>query len=482
MKATFLQEPELEFGAGSHVDVRFGIANYGPFDRDQPSPAKTIRLGIVGNAEAVESVAKWLERCASGVPAKPSRQTNLFPKFPGYGEDSPFASSLVIEPRGQRSIKNTEIAQLRSIGDPDRLVEEAVGLMLAEVGYVAVQTTADVIICAVPAELLELLQGHEPLVPETDQDAPEHRGTKLDFRRVLKARAMALGKPIQIVLPATYGGRMKKRRQHASKQRRTLQDEATRAWNFFTALYYKRGGIPWRIPRDVSAFTTCYLGIAFFRSHDDEHLHTSVAQVFDERGHGLVIRGGPAVIDKDDRVPHLPHADARHIVLNALRLYRDEHKAYPARVVIHKSSRYTADERDGCLAAVKELDVDQADLLCCRRSFNRLFRRGAYPPLRGTVLSLDQRRHVLYSKGSVDFFQTYPGLYVPLPIEVEIETAEQAPEALLREMLALTKMNWNSTQFDHAEPITLVAASQVGDILRYLTPDEPIQPRYSFYM
>ncbi len=138
-------------------------------------------------------------------------------------------------------------------------------------------------------------------------------------------------------------------------------------------------------------------------------------------------------------------------------------------------------EREG-LEAVKELGVDQADLLSCRRSFSRLFRRGAYPPLRGTVLSLDQRRHVLYSKGSVDFFQTYPGLYVPLPLEVEIETAEQAPEALLREMLALTKMNWNSTQFDHAEPITLVAASQVGDILRYLAPDESIQPRYSFYM
>ena len=29
---------------------------------------------------------------------------------------------------------------------------------------------------------------------------------------------------------------------------RPLQDEATRAWNFHTALYYKAGGTPWRLP------------------------------------------------------------------------------------------------------------------------------------------------------------------------------------------------------------------------------------------
>jgi hypothetical protein len=82
----------------------------------------------------------------------------------------------------------------------------------------------------------------------------------------------------------------------------------------------------------------------------------------------------------------------------------------------------------------------------------------------------------------VDFFETYPGMYVPLPLEIDIERAEQTPTFLAREILVLTKMNWNTTQFDNALPITLHAADQVGDILKHLSEDDEIQPRYSFYM
>ena len=57
-----------------------------------------------------------------------------------------------------------------------------------------------------------------------------------------------------------------------------------------------------------------------------------------------------------------------------------------------------------------------------------------------------------------------------------------APEELLQEILALTKMNWNSTRFVNAEPITLSAARNVGAILKYVSNDTSIQARYSYYM
>jgi hypothetical protein len=53
---------------------------------------------------------------------------------------------------------------------------------------------------------------------------------------------------------------------------------------------------------------------------------------------------------------------------------------------------------------------------------------------------------------------------------------------LLKETLALTKMNWNGTQFDGALPITLKAARQVGDILKYVPDGTTPDPRYRFYM
>lgn len=47
MKAILLQEPELEFGTGRHVDIRFGLMAHGPVDFED-SPASRIRAGIVG--------------------------------------------------------------------------------------------------------------------------------------------------------------------------------------------------------------------------------------------------------------------------------------------------------------------------------------------------------------------------------------------------------------------------------------------------
>jgi len=40
-------------------------------------------------------------------------------------------------------------------------------------------------------------------------------------------------------------------------------------------------------------------------------------------------------------------------------------------------------------------------------------------------------------------------------------------------------MNWNNTQFDNFEPITLKAARKVGSIFKYMKPTDPFQSRYS---
>ena len=44
--------------------------------------------------------------------------------------------------------------------------------------------------------------------------------------------------------------------------------------------------------------------------------------------------------------------------------------------------------------------------------------------LRGTLLSLDAINHLLYLKGSVDFFAAWPGMYVPRPIEFRLSDVE----------------------------------------------------------
>jgi hypothetical protein len=97
MKIVFLEEPELEFGTGRHLDIRFGIMNHAPLDFESPVAPKRINVGLVGTNDTIEGIRTWLERCREPIDAKESNQPHFFPRFPGYSEQTAFRSSLVFE-------------------------------------------------------------------------------------------------------------------------------------------------------------------------------------------------------------------------------------------------------------------------------------------------------------------------------------------------------------------------------------------------
>ncbi|MEI5671849.1 MULTISPECIES: hypothetical protein [unclassified Nocardioides] len=73
-------------------------------------------------------------------------------------------------------------------------------------------------------------------------------------------------------------------------------------------------------------------------------------------------------------------------------------------------------------------------------------------------------------------------MYIPQPVGMRLHMVETSPEDLAAELLSLTKMNWNATQLDGREPITLRTADKVGEILRHLGPTDLPASRYAFYM
>jgi len=150
--------------------------------------------------------------------------------------------------------------------------------------------------------------------------------------------------------------------------------------------------------------------------------------------------------------------------------------------VIHKSSSFSPAELEGSSAAVREFQIEYCEMLSMAPSFVRLFRKEEYPPLRGTLLILEPSVAHLYTRGSVEFYETYPGMYMPRTLRIEAARTERSLESHAVEILALTKMNWNDTQLDGALPITIRAARQVGKILRYLGQNENLPHKYSFFM
>jgi hypothetical protein len=480
MRVSFIPEPLLEFHAGTHIDIRYGLANLGPLDlNDNPEP-RVVRVGIVGTPETVEGVRGWLERAAEGVEARLVRHPHTAPAFPGFTTESPLAARLAFDDRTERTIADSAFTALaaRPRGEAS---EAAVELFLDELRHIAERGGVDVIVCALSQSVLDATgEAARTVADEGDEVAADQPVVpaalrRVDFRQLLKARAMEVGVPIQIIKPPTWGGGRK-------RGKGQLQDEATRAWNFFTALYYKSGGTLWRLVRDPHALTSCFVGVSFFRSPDDDNLRTSVAQVFNELGQGVVVRGAAAQISKDDRQPHLSQENAQRLLLHALQTYRREHRTLPARVVVHKTSKFSEQELEGMRAALDSERVSSGDFVSIFDSLTRLYRRGNYPPLRGTFLSLDDATHTLYTRGSVEFFETYPGAYVPLPLGFRCDRTVETPRFLAEELLALTKLNWNNTQFDGRDPITIRAARQVGDILKWVADDARVEPRYGFYM
>ena len=73
-------------------------------------------------------------------------------------------------------------------------------------------------------------------------------------------------------------------------------------------------------------------------------------------------------------------------------------------------------------------------------------------------------------------------MYIPQPIELRVVQSEQSPISIAREILGLTKLNWNNTQFDGKYPVTIGCARKVGEIMKYLSENEKPQIRYGYYM
>jgi hypothetical protein len=183
-----------------------------------------------------------------------------------------------------------------------------------------------------------------------------------------------------------------------------LQHEATRAWNIHTALYYKAGGTPWRLLRAPSEYATCYVGVSFYRTLDGSRLHTSITQVFNERGDGVVVRGAEIRLTKDDPQPHLDEPAAYQLLYDALDAIAMS--TATCLLVLSCIKKHNEAEIAGFVRAAHEQRIGYVDLVSLHDSFTRLLRTREYAPLRGTLLHLDAYEHVLYTKGSVDFFAT----------------------------------------------------------------------------
>lgn len=463
INCSYLNEPLLVFGdRGMHVDPKAGIARYGPYSY---SPARrhpqTIRVGFIGTAETIDQAQHWLELTARGVPGDAKH-----PEFPGFQRDRGFFSQLLFEQAWTETISQTELDSTLAIRDRRARFEAMLGLLDHKLRLLTDQELApEYVVVVLPDAVIQRCRAVDYVDPTLGNI---HR----DLRRAFKAMAMRYRTSTQLLRLPTLDGRDPT---HPSKI----------AWNFFTGLYFKAGGTPWG-PTGL-ATGTCYVGIGFYTPLGSNYstIQTSLAQAFDEYGEGLVLRGPDFEWDASkhrSRSPHLSAEQASQLIEMVLDRYEQVLKQTPRRVVVHKTSQYWPDEREGFRDVLRRR-VSRYDLLALQRqSVIRLITTSKYPPLRGTRFSVGNL-DFLYTNGFIAELNEFHGMHVPSPLRISDHVGQDTPrDVLLREILTLTKMNCNSARLGGSLPITITFSDLVGEVLREVPPDRDPLPQFKYYI
>ena len=339
----------------------------------------------------------------------------------------------------------------RDLNRPDIVLVCIPGHVLDKVSTVERKATTDEV---KRARTLRKTRGSEQLdlfdsLDEVEQTPEDF--LKRDLRLALKARALKGRLPIQIATDALL------------TETARNQDPASRAWNFAVGLYYKAGGVPWRLP--PAGPDTCFVGISFhhFRTTRRAIVRSSLAQAFSSDGEGFAIRGEGVPVEPDQgRNVHLSEQQAHDLAQNVLTEYERRTGGAPLRVVLHKTSYFDDAERAGFEAALRNTPI--VSLVTLVPSLFRLLRYGVYPPKVGTVCTVGGNKSFLFTSGFMPELGTYPGPHVPQPFEVRCLGSESATAAS-QDVLNLTRMNWNTADIRGKWPVTLSFARRVGGIL-----------------
>ena len=145
MKLHHIQEPQLEFGRGTHVCPRAGIAEHDVYDARFNARRTKILVGAVGTSDTLSKLATLIDKCSRPIPPKDSRQPKLYPSFCGFNEAIGFKATFALEEEITRNLILSDIRHILKIQDHNERVESAVDLYYRHVKFLAQNRVVDVI-------------------------------------------------------------------------------------------------------------------------------------------------------------------------------------------------------------------------------------------------------------------------------------------------------------------------------------------------
>jgi hypothetical protein len=479
----FIDEPLLTFGnAQKAIDPRDGLMLFGPFDQIKIKGVKNI--GVIGSKKLRDKMIDYLKKISS--PIINSDPSIARPNFPGL--ESIFGISVNFDNIIQIDIEEDEIHKYLNYADPHQRVHNWANLYVTPLIEYSEkeEIPVDVWFVIIP-EIIYSFGRPKSKIPKSDgninlglkkQDRDstqmnlffqeendflrEAYQFEVNFHNQLKAKILSSKIVTQIVRESKIAYEDIYTQKRIDEERKF---DTAKAWNISNTLYYKLGGLPWKLGdiRDG----VCYLGLVYKKTESDSKNKNAccAAQMFLDSGDGMVFKGnvGPWWNPESGEF-HLSEQDAFEIISQSLESYYSKFGNYPEEIFIHAKTYFDDIEWKGFEDAVQGKSKIIGIRIRANNTF-KLYRSFSYCVPRGTMLQYDNSKAFLWTKGFIPRFKTQMGLETPNPIDIAITRGNANIDTVCKDILSLTKLNYNACIYGDGVPVTLKFADSIGEIL-----------------
>ena len=478
-----IDEPELFFGGNRKcLDPQVGLLNFGPHGGMGADPGEkfSVRAGIIGTDESIDTTRVWLSRLRHRIAAEERSSTEYKGiDFPGMNVDSPLRFEVLIDKNCIAKIPKKFVKSLKDVRSRKERILLAVEEYCRKLDDLTeAHPRPQIVLLPIDSSLLRLCR--EPY-RRTDKIVYQRRvfgdsdslGAELfDFHNYIKAQAALRNFVTQMITPKTLV--------FADEQ----QSAAIIGWNVSVGMYYKATGIPWKLAEIED--DTCYVGVSFYNEigRKGKLMRASIAQVYMRTGESQVIRGKPFEWNDEERgrTVRLDSAQMKEIITDSINLFLRQRNELPRRLVVHKSTRFSDEEINGCEQGSE--NIDELDIVHIREwsGFRAYHLKHDYPVVRGTVIA-NSKEVILFTTGFVPPLGTYPGPSAPRPLHLICQKLDTSIESVCRDILGLTKLDWNSSTFCTRMPVTIGVSRKVGAVMAEMVSVGVAPPSsYRFYM
>ena len=488
-----------------------------PFERN-PSE---VRVGVVGTSEGLALFDRWCATFNKPVFSTDSSDPRRNIPFPGF--EPVFGATWPNRATASRLISRNDLLNSIRMRDRHQAVHAAVDLFVDEIRKATVDddVQVDIWFIVIPEEvylygrpesrvpsaislapvsqfnrrIATRFSGDSPSIFPEDNAAARIYEHHADFHHQLKARLLKFNAVTQILressivrtlepIMATIDSKRDEQEgtDFNETTERRMQDPLNVSWNIATACFFKAGGRPWKVT--TARPGVCYVGLIFKNDPLRGRAHACCgAQLFLDSGEGLVFKGatGPWYSEKTGQF-HLSKEEAESLMARTLEAYEEIHGVYPNELFVHGRTRFSTAELDGFESASNG-KTEITGVRITRTSTFKLFSSGEMPVKRGTALLLSDSVGLLWTSGYLERLKTYQGRETPNPLRIEICGSTSSDlETVLNDVLALTKMNFNSSIYADGFPVTMRFADAIGNVLM-ATGDREYPPLpFKFYI